>query len=689
MFKCSRILKISVFCLLCAWSSLSSLGQSTLNLPTGFVKFSADEVINKQPGLTSGISSFYGAPGGFISEDELIEKERQIKANNERVADSLNAIKKQILALSQKRSEFTLLRDVNKLDELIAAKKSQLAAARSDFQAALLKTSLQGVYVSVLKFPSGLIKENEFQGQIRSKVATVAITDINGIYVSSITEVQNQQLIKDWISTTKSGKYKEVAPVYFKDIQEGYYIVVSKAEVSPLLREDGDNKNTSTGNGVLYPIKVYNPENQTDYLNTLKNEYNLDTADLSGIKNKVEEYLKAVIKNNNTVQTDLAGIEQKQNAVLKIAEAELEEAMQKKKQRINTVEKALLEFGVTNKGDILLNIDALTSAMTARIKSHGSRLVYWKEQEVTTVGPQLVSGQGDYDVVIRDAAILYAQNQIEGAKVEEDFYEVREVDLGKLVGQITTRQIKAIRQPREVFLYASAKRIGYKLLVAVRYKVKEGEVPVNSISPPNLKKSECPSVIKDIDGNTYKTVQIGNQCWMAENLKTEHYNDGSLIPNIMEDEKWRNLESGAWCHKDNDASYDKNYGKLYNYYTVSDPRKLCPAGWHVPNVNEWAELTNYLGGEKFDGIKMKSTFGWKDNGNGTNNSGFNGLPGGIRYLGIFKGGFSSTGEQSSWWCDTETVDKLVWSRNLYFLSGTAGWSDIAKENGLSVRCLRD
>jgi hypothetical protein len=93
--------------------------------------------------------------------------------------------------------------------------------------------------------------------------------------------------------------------------------------------------------------------------------------------------------------------------------------------------------------------------------------------------------------------------------------------------------------------------------------------------------------VTDIDGNTYATIQIGTQVWMAENLRTTRYRNGDPIPNVTDKWKWGGLSRGAWCHYENDPKYEVPYGKLYNWHTVSDARKMCPTGWHVPYEAEW------------------------------------------------------------------------------------------------------
>ena len=195
--------------------------------------------------------------------------------------------------------------------------------------------------------------------------------------------------------------------------------------------------------------------------------------------------------------------------------------------------------------------------------------------------------------------------------------------------------------------------------------------------------------VTDIDGNTYATIQIGTQVWMAENLRTTRYRNGDPIPNVTEAGKWTGLSSGAWCHYKNDPKYEVPYGKLYNWYTVNDPRKVCPAGWHVPTDAEWTVLSDYLGDESVAGGKMKSTgteYWVYPNTGATNKSGFSGLPGGFRSN---LGGFYGLGSSGLWWSASESGAEVAWNRSLNGGNADVNRSNYGKRSGFSVRCLRD
>ena len=194
--------------------------------------------------------------------------------------------------------------------------------------------------------------------------------------------------------------------------------------------------------------------------------------------------------------------------------------------------------------------------------------------------------------------------------------------------------------------------------------------------------------IKDIDGNVYKTVTIGTQIWMAENLKTIKYNDGTVIPLVTDGAGWAALTTPAYCWFNNDEStYKAAYGALYNWYTVNTGT-LCPTGWHVPSDAEWTTLTTYLG-ESVAGGKLKEagTTHWASPNTGaTNETGYTALPGGYR---CSCAAFYSIGYFGFWWSATENVVAYALIRGLYYSNSDVYRNYNYKKSGFSVRCLRD
>ena len=202
----------------------------------------------------------------------------------------------------------------------------------------------------------------------------------------------------------------------------------------------------------------------------------------------------------------------------------------------------------------------------------------------------------------------------------------------------------------------------------------------------------------DIDGNDYETIQIGEQLWMAENLKVAHYNNGNEIPTGFGNVDWGELSTGAYEVYDNSPNNSDIYGYLYNWYALDDNRGICPEDWHVPSDAEWKQLEMYLGmsqeevDEIFDrgtdeGGKLKGlgTEYWEDPNTGaTNESGFTALPGGS----CWGDDCTNIGKKTFYWSATGTFGNAT-LRNLIYDNSMIGSVNQSMNSGLSVRCVAD
>jgi uncharacterized protein (TIGR02145 family) len=219
------------------------------------------------------------------------------------------------------------------------------------------------------------------------------------------------------------------------------------------------------------------------------------------------------------------------------------------------------------------------------------------------------------------------------------------------------------------------------------------QIPLNSIDSITYSISSSnywfnPSLqygsVTDQDGNTYKTILIANQEWMAENLRTTKYSNGDPIPNVSNQTQWFNQTTGAWVYYNNNSQFNNNYGKLYNWYVASDSRNVCPSGWHVPLEVEWNQMINILGGLGSAGGKMKSSgtqFWTCPNIDATNETGFSSIPAGRRdNQGVFDNITYSTG----WWCSNTAFCYGIWNNYYSVYSGST-----LPKYGLSIRCLKD
>jgi uncharacterized protein (TIGR02145 family) len=195
--------------------------------------------------------------------------------------------------------------------------------------------------------------------------------------------------------------------------------------------------------------------------------------------------------------------------------------------------------------------------------------------------------------------------------------------------------------------------------------------------------------VTDIDGNVYRTVRIGSQEWMAENLKTTSYRNGDAIANVSDNNSWFNLTTGAYCNYNNDENYVATYGRFYNWYAVNDGRNLAPAGWHVSTDADWAALITYLGGEAVAGgyLKEAGTTHWSSPNTGaTNESGFTALPGGYRNP---DGPSNHIGNIGFWWTATVDNTNKAWRLTMRYFDIAVERNSYYMMGGMSVRCVKD
>jgi uncharacterized protein (TIGR02145 family) len=195
---------------------------------------------------------------------------------------------------------------------------------------------------------------------------------------------------------------------------------------------------------------------------------------------------------------------------------------------------------------------------------------------------------------------------------------------------------------------------------------------------------------KSGEGNQkIKSVVIGEQEWMAENLNVTVFRDGSEIEYIDYDNDWNDVHKGkepAWCYYDMDEEVGAKNGKFYNWYAVSDPRGLCPEGWRVPTDGDWQQLIDFLGGAEAAYDKMKSKTGWENDDNGTNESGFNAKPTGVVDIAGVSG---LAGKAAYWWASDAVGIKNASARMIYPGYRQIYRDALSRGQGHSVRCIKE
>ena len=204
----------------------------------------------------------------------------------------------------------------------------------------------------------------------------------------------------------------------------------------------------------------------------------------------------------------------------------------------------------------------------------------------------------------------------------------------------------------------------------------------------NLTFSQTPNTVKDVDGFEYKIVKLGTQTWMTQNLNVTRFRNGDPIPEATTEDEWIKAEKNktpAWCYYQNDPENGGNYGKLYNWYAVTDERGLAPAKWRIPASEDWQRLINYLGKKEKAGEQLKADSGWRDEGHGNNKSGFKALPGGNR---SDRGVFHSIGSFGYWWSSQEHGSETAEGYDMGYRYKTINRFAFRKGNGFSVRCVK-
>ena len=225
-----------------------------------------------------------------------------------------------------------------------------------------------------------------------------------------------------------------------------------------------------------------------------------------------------------------------------------------------------------------------------------------------------------------------------------------------------------------------------------------GDLTFSTLTPPPYSYTTGPNVT-DANGNIYPSIVTScGQTWTTQNLRVSRYRNGNTIPQVTNATTWASLTTGAWCWYNNDSANYWQYGKLYNWYAVNDPRGLAPTGWHVPSNAEWKQLTKCIDpsadtvgqfsqtSSNVAGTAMKTTSGWSNSGNGTNSSGFAGRPGG----GLFNNGnFGSVGIDGLWWSASIYDTTYAFNQDLYYNVSEISNGINPKTYGFSVRLVKD
>ena len=344
-------------------------------------------------------------------------------------------------------------------------------------------------------------------------------------------------------------------------------------------------------------------------------------------------------------------------------------------------------------GNSVTSISGTVSGLTAGVTYHfrivavnSLGTVYGSDMTFTTTGALPVATTQAAGSISSTGATLNAMVNANGSATTITF----EYGLTTGYGQTVSAVPSQIPGSYNVAVYATIS--GLTASTTYHFRVKAVNSAGTSYGTDmSFSTSGGSSQVTDIDGNVYNTVTIGTQTWLRENLKVTKYTDGTAIPNVTDNAAWSAATTAAYCDYSNTPSVSATYGRLYNWFVVAstNPKKVCPAGWHVPSDTEWSTLITYLGGEVVAGgaLKETGTTHWlTPNTGATNSTGFTALPGGYRSE---TGTFGLLGNSGYWWSATQGGDTFAWDRYMYYNSGNAVRGDMDKNGGFSVRCIKD
>ncbi|MFW6020260.1 MAG: FISUMP domain-containing protein [Bacteroidales bacterium] len=238
---------------------------------------------------------------------------------------------------------------------------------------------------------------------------------------------------------------------------------------------------------------------------------------------------------------------------------------------------------------------------------------------------------------------------------------------------------------RKLLLFVSASFLMFQFFLTACDK--EEDTAINGDN--NNSDQNYHGTVTDVDGNVYNTVKIGDQIWMAENLKVTHYNDGVAIQRVETGScTWGNLTDGAYSWYDHDITNKDRMGAFYNWYAVKSG-KLAPQGWHIPTKEEWEQLITFLGNNGFQGDEaraLKADSLWTEGGTGTNDYYFNALPFGTKSA---TGSFTSHDWVARWWTSTEYDSEEAWLFSMSSYKPGVDSNSYSKNTGVTIRCVKD
>jgi uncharacterized protein (TIGR02145 family) len=605
-----------------------------------------------------------------------------VKQHNQYKENNITRLKLNRTNLASIRQQVIGLQDIVGLQKQLTDKKASLAQIPEDLQKSLADLGYRGNYLCVIN-SLGLFSSMADQvAMAQQGMAATAVPELNGTFIKSVTEVENGLLTEQTIRTWVKGKMSLAGSPFYSKLSNNQklYLLGAMVEVSPLKKNDiANNSGSSNATPVLcVNLSMPEPEVRKKLL-----EAGLAEAEVNTI---LEEFNKTGFSSQTAqYNSNKAELSQRLNTDAKMQESKLKFEIAQLETQIKNSEKQLLQ--IWNK----LSIPSATSSYEDRVESIKNHIA----ARIKTLEDSIAINLGQkYEIFENIVTVtdnlgsdmartaIGGLTQLKARKAITGYSQFVEVKNGLTTGYEEGKEIEFDREVHDIWLLVvEGVSDEYRMGMVARYRL---------IGSKNARESSGTNN-QNNEGITARNndVKIGNQIWMTKNLDVSTFRNGDPIPEAKTAEQWiayGQAGEAAWCYHDNDPANGEKYGKLYNWYAVNDPRGLAPKGYHIPSDAEWTILTTYLGGEDVAGVKMKSKLGWYNDGNGTNSSGFSGLPGGYRSDG---GAFYAIGMCGYWWSTSKSSAGSAWYRGPNSSNGIAARDNGDEEDGMSVRCLRD
>jgi uncharacterized protein (TIGR02145 family) len=606
-----------------------------------------------------------------------------------------------INALQTDAGKFAGFGGLKELRQTIAEQQKSRNKYENDFKQQLQQnTKTRGLFLVVLpnNYRYNDWDSQRFKAFAQQALKARAVKELNDVFINSVTTVVDRAEVKQNILSSVSGSMVvEESPWEKRRAASQDYIMLQYLNVSPL--SPGAPQSEGNLSGSEAPLFLVNCENADD-VDRLINSLKLSPADEGNLKEKIKEY---ILKMHNANTNATEGIKTLWNALntnLENLNATIETA--RKDERLKTQQLREMFTAMAGKGNITLSdsigfiqtkLEEKRAAITDSTRQYEAMRYYMQDEVKVTLGA------GSPQDAIAQALVNTAQamNTNYGNKAiysEEIMVVDKKVQDGKITGRILKRgNLKNLW----VNIYILGDDDYYLSMIGTLDVENQNAPPP---PPENTVTNQTANTLTDQAGNTYRTVTIGDQVWMAENLNVDRFRNGDVIPEVKSFEEWKSAcenEQPAWCYYDFNPSNGIKYGKIYNRYAAFDIRGLAPADWKLPDLIDRVQLKNKCG--LISGRSLKSKSGWieltdsegKTYGKGKDLFGFNALPGGYLYDKGIKGiHFQGQGDETGFWCFSLIKDKSFTKIVLRSGDSEGILEGIYNQcEGYYIRCLRE